>query len=85
MGDEGLQIASIASLAAANDSWRFGISTGYIWARAGSDIPEFEGAVSAPMDTVVSASFRGLKTRISGRELRLSVDGDVYCQRGSPN
>lgn len=81
-GDEGFQAASIVALSAVNEDWRLGLSGGFIWAETSSDLPDFRGSVSTPMDTVVSASFRGLRTRIFGRELRFSIDGDVSLPTG---
>jgi len=82
LGDEGTQLATVVAVAATAPDWRLGISTGYVRAEARSDVPDFRGSVTTPLDTVVSASFRGLKTKVAGRSLQFSVDGDLSLPTG---
>lgn len=83
LGDQGLQAATIVNFVALNENWRLGISSGAVAAEADSSIADLRGSLVTPLDTVVSASWRGLRTRIGEHPLAFSVDADLSIPTGT--
>lgn len=83
LGDDSSQAVTIVSSAVNSENWRFGISSGYVLSEVDSPLPQYRGSIATPLDTVISASFRGLRTNVSGLPLQVSIDGDLSLPTGT--